>query len=134
MDNTLDQIFGEVIHSYSRKQALEDGVLVSGMEGDFEDISRQHFKFPVAMTIAVFSLIEKAVLNKRHCNDFKGVYHDILFMSKSGLARAIDRTTNAFEVIITGCGHGRKPIPMKIVCGPGDQMEPVLTVMLINED
>ena len=41
--------------------------------------------------------------------------------------------TRLFTVIITGVGR-RKYHRFKIVCGPGDLGEPVLTIMLPNED
>ncbi len=63
----------DVIHAYTRKQALQDGFQVDGNIGDFAEVTKQHFKFPVYMTRGVFEIIDKAVKSKRHCNDIKGV-------------------------------------------------------------
>ncbi|MBN2209824.1 MAG: hypothetical protein JW709_00365 [Sedimentisphaerales bacterium] len=121
-----------LIYAYTRAQAIEDGVLIDATQGDFADISRQHYKYPIAMTTAVYALIEKAVHHPRWCNDVKGVWHDILWMSRVA-ARSLDESTRLFQVIITGTGRKRTHT-LKIVCGPGDEGEPVLTVMLPNED
>ena len=132
-DAKTDNPFGEAIYAYSRAQAIEDGVLIDATIGDLAEVSRQHFKYPVAMTAAVFALMEKAVNHPRWCNDFKGVWHDILWMSKMGMMMRRDATQHLFRVIITGTGR-RRNHTLKIVCGPGDNTEPVLTVMLPEED
>lgn len=128
--NEINDIFGEVISVYTREQALADGVLVD-LAVVAPDVCAQHFKYPVAATTEVWSIIKRAVENKRHCNDYKGVIHDILWMARNG--RTVDATTRLFTVIITGAGRTRN-FTFKIVCGPGDSGEPVLTIMLPNED
>ncbi len=132
-ENDVREVFGEVIYGYSRAQAIEDGVLVDGTIGDLAEVSRQHFRYPIAMTAAVFGLMEKAVNHPKHCNDYKGVWHDICWMAKCGISRRFDPTTHLFRVIITGTGRKRLHT-LKMVCGPGDNAEPVLTVMLPEED
>ena len=98
---TLQDVFGEVISTYTRTQAIEYGVLVDANIGDLAEVTRQHFKYPVAMTSAVFGLMEKAVNNPQWCNDYRGVWHDILHMSKVAIIRRIDPTQHLFRVIIT---------------------------------
>ncbi len=129
---SLGDIFGPVISSYSRKQAIEDGVLVDGTIGDLAEVSRQHYKYPIAMTAAVFELMKRAVNHPSHRNDYRGVWHDILWMSKAGKVRQWE-TGCEFRVIITGTGR-RRYHTLKIECGPDDSAEPVLTVMLPDED
>ncbi len=127
-------LFGNnVVSTYTREQAIEDGVLVDATIGDFAEVSRQHFRYPIAMTAEVFGLIERAVNHPRWLNDFKGVWHDILHMSKLGIVSRIDPTQHLFRVIITGTGRKRNHT-LKIVCHPGDQGEPVMTVMMPHED
>lgn len=129
---TATSIFGDAIYSYTRKQAIDDGVLIDASSGDFAEVSRQHYRYPVAMTAAVFGLIERAVSNRKYCNDFLGIWHDILWMSKCGKVRQW-QTGCEFRVIVTGVGRKRYH-NLKIECGPGDDGEPVLTVMLADED
>lgn len=126
-----ESIFGEVISRYTRAQAIADGVLIDAMEGDFAEVSRQHFKYPIAMTAAVFAIIRKAVEHPKYCNDYKGVWHDILWMGR-GL-RGARQDQNLFRVKIMGAGR-RNVFTFKMVCGPGDTAEPVLTLMLPEED
>ena len=92
---SMTEIFGEVISSYTRAQALEDGVLVDLSEMDG---AKGHFKYPLACTTAVWVIIEKAVNNRKWHNDLAGVLHDICWMSRFG--RSLDPTTKLFQVII----------------------------------
>ncbi len=130
--SSLRGICGDAIYSYTRAQAIEDGVLVDAMAGDLAEVSRQHYKHPVAMTAGVFSLIKRAVEHPKHCNDYKGVWHDVLYMSHAAPAKRW-QTGCLFPVIITGTGR-RRNHTLKIECGPGDDGEPVMTVMLPEED
>lgn len=119
----------EVIHSYSRREALEDGFQVDANIGDFAEVSRSHFKYPVFMTREVYSLIEKAVASK-HGNDFAGVWHDILYMSKV-YYKDIDPSRRLFQVKITGAG--RKSIFTMIAeVGPKDidDASPAVTISM----
>jgi hypothetical protein len=70
-----------VVSAYTRAQAIADGLLIDASSGDLAEISTQHFPcVHVAMTAAVAALIERAVTSKLHCNDRKGVWHDVLWM------------------------------------------------------
>ncbi len=123
----------DVIYSYTRAQAIEDGVLVDANIGDLAEVTQQHYKWPVAMTASVFAMIETAVNHPKHCNDYRGVWHDILWMSKMNITHRFSESSHLFKVIITGLGRKRIH-ELKIVCGPGDDAEPVVTVMLPEED
>lgn len=53
-NNSLTEIFGEVIYSYTRAQALEDGELV-----DVTETAREAgFKLPFAVSRALWNVIE----------------------------------------------------------------------------
>ena len=129
---TLEDLFGPVIHAYTRQQALADGVLVDAMQGDLAVVSRQHYRWPIAMTASVWGIVERAVNNPKHFNDLPGVWHDVLWMSRVSSVE-ISPTERRFTVIITGAGRGRH-WPLKIVSGPDDAGQPCLTVMLADED
>jgi hypothetical protein len=121
----------EVISSYSRAQALADGVLMDAQVGDIAEVTRQHVgTMPTAMTSAVFGLIEKAVRNPKASNDWKGVWHDILWMSQfARRASAQDGgSPKGFKVTITGTGRQRLFV-LWVSVGPGDAGGPVVTVM-----
>jgi hypothetical protein len=123
----------DVIYAYTRKQALEDGVQVDANTGDFAEVTRQHYKYPVYMTRTIFDLVERAVENKHFWNDYKGVWHDILWMSRV-YSRRIDEQTREFIVIIKGAGRKSK-YTLVAQCGPMDidDPQPVVTIMMPDE-
>lgn len=122
----------ELIHTYTRAQALDDGLLVDLMQDAMLPVCRQHFKFPIACTSAVFDIMRRAVENPRYCNDYAGILHDMLYMSKVA-SRKLDASTVFFTVIIVGAGRSRYH-DFKLQVGPGDNAEPVITIMLPHED
>ena len=128
--SAMQDLFGEVISSYSRAQGIEDGVLVDLSELA-PDVCGQHFKYPVVCTSAVWAIIDKAVNHPKWMNDLNGVIHDMLWMSRFG--RSVNQGTRLFRVIIKGAGR-RSNFVFKIVCGPGDDAEPVMTIMMPEED
>ena len=132
MTNSMEKIFGETIYVYTRAQAIEDGFLVDLMQDEMLEVCRQHYKFPIACTSSVFGIVQKAVENPCYCNDYAGILHDMLHMSKV-CKRQIDESTVIFRVIIMGAG-GQRNFDFKLQVGPGDQGEPVITIMLPDED
>lgn len=118
-------LFGEVISSYSRAQALEDGVLSD--LNQWIPVKESGYKYPVSCTSAVFAAIQEAV-ESRAGQDYKGVVWDILWMSKKGVTKRWE-TGALFVVRIGRCTR-----TLKIECGPGDDAAPVLTIMFPEED
>ena len=129
-----DNLFADcaVIHSYTREQALEDGFLVDLMQNEMEEVCRQHYKHPIACTLPVFEIMQKAVENPRYCNDYAGILHDMLYMSRVHF-QFHGHTARLFQVIIKGAGR-KSLYTFKLVCHPGDGGEPVMTIMLPEED
>jgi hypothetical protein len=132
----MTKVFGDVIHRYGRAQAIEDGLLVdlSGDEAireDVADVCRRYYKHPIACTPTVFDLLDAAVKNERYCNDYAGLVHDVLWMSKCA-SRKIDDSAVVFPVIIAGAGR-RRHYDFKLIVGPGEQGEPVITIMMPDE-
>lgn len=120
-----------IISAYSRAQALEDGFLVDAQQGDLAEVTRQHVgATPCAMTAAVHALIERAVTNPRAHNDWRGVWHDVLWMGQFARRASAQAggTPRGFKVTITGTGRRRLHL-LFISVGPGDQGEAVVTVM-----
>jgi hypothetical protein len=122
----------EVISTYTRAEAIEDGVLVDLMQDSMADVARQHYKHPIACTAAVWAIMQRAVENERHGNDYAGILHDMLWMSRV-YKRQIDESTVIFRVKITGAGR-RSLYDFKLTISPGDDFEPVITITLPNED
>lgn len=132
--NTNDSLFGEVIHTYTRAQALDDGMQIDANIGDLESVSRQHFKMPCYMTAGLFGIMENAVANERYGQDFAGIWHDICFMGSLAIRAGRGGSSASFKVIIKGAG--RKSLYTVLVeCGPVDvdDLRPCLTFMLPEE-
>lgn len=133
--------FGEVLSSYSRRQAIEDGVLVCISGPDYEgdpwmpDMCRElGFKFPIAVTAAVFrECIELTSAAVRACNDMRGRLWDVLFMLKLAI-RHSQGDTVLFEYRCVTKSTRPSRVRLKSICGPGDDAEPVLTIMFPDED
>lgn len=119
----------DIICSYTRKQAIEDGDQML-LEGEHAQMARQvGYRYPVYLAHGVISLIEVAVNNPKWCNDWNGVLWDILWMSKVASAK-VNEQTRVFTVIITGTGKKRHH-HLWIECGPTDIDDPApcLTIM-----
>ena len=122
-----------VISVYTRAQAIADGVLADASTGDLADVTRQHFPgVHVAMTATVFALIEQAVASPKHANDWHGVWHDILWMSRVSPVQ-VWQGGRLFRVIITGTGRKRLHT-LKAIQHPDETGRPSLTIMLPDED
>ncbi len=133
----------DVIHTYSRRQAIEDGVLVQlsgpGYEGDewIPAMCKElGFRVPVAMTTAAFfrhvALTDAA---ERAGNDMEGRLWDVLYMFRSAINK-INAITGEMRFQFYCVVDCVKPTlcTLKSVIGPGDDGEPVLTIMLPEED
>jgi len=116
----------EVIHTYSREQAIEDGVLV-----DVTPIAQEAgFKVPVALTDSVWARIEPSERDAQLGQSVEGRLWDILMVLRS-FAGDTDLVT--FEVIIAEGGE-QHTLNLKAHIGPGDEAEPVVTIMFEHED
>ena len=125
--SSVEEVFGPVIHSYSRAEAIEDGVLID-LTGNFPSDTRL-FKWPVACTSRVWERMEAAA--QKQGNDLGLCVWDICYMAIHGVISRPDPSMVIFQVALPLGG----PLEtLKMVCGPGDHGEPVLTVMLPDED
>lgn len=106
----------DIISSYSRAQAVEDGELV-----DVTEVAREAgFRHPAAITRSVWTEIKRG--NGRHEAHEQGRLWDVLWMA----ARAASRVAHGrprFRVKI-----GARVHLLVLDCGPGDHAEPVLTI------
>jgi Family of unknown function (DUF6573) len=116
----------EVISTYSREQALEDGVLV-----DVSAMAKEAgFKVPVAVTSALWSLLEPSSMDEGLGQSVEGRLWDVLAVLRAS-ARGGDAVV--FDVLVAS-GEGTHPVRLKGIIGPGDHAEPVITIMLPDED
>jgi len=122
----------EVISEYSRAQAIEDGFLVDVTETAKE----AGFKIPVALTRAVWNKyveVPEGVTGQ----DIKGRLWDILWMLYWEIKENPKaQETLLFKLHVRDDNRERPPplVTLKAVCGPGDNGDPVITIMLREED
>ena len=126
----------DVISTYSRAQAIEDGVLVDLRQGELEELVQQAgFKYPVACTVEVFSeCVKLTEAAERAGNDIKGRLWDILWMLKVAIKTARNTDRINFKVLVVRDRVRPTMTDLVAVCGPGDDMEPVITIMFPGQD
>ena len=123
----------EIVHMYTRANALEDGVLINlNAIDEIADLVQSHYKFPVDLTESVWAIVCAAVDDDEGCNDLAGVIHDLLFMSKA-CYEEINQSERIFKVLIHLNGE-LKEYRFKAVFGPDETWAPVVTIMLPLED
>lgn len=132
--------FGPVVDAYTRADALADGTLVAVPEAVAREAG---ITVPVALTRAAW---EDCVAwddadNRRKGtpNDEDGRLWDVLFMTKQTIRRNRYRITDRARVQLYRVprpGRARSPrlVELVAVIGPGDQGEPVMTLMQPGED
>ena len=120
-----------VIYAYTRKQAIEDGVLI-----DVTDTAREAgFRYPVALTLAVwcdYVKVPKGVSGQ----DESGRLWDILTMLTFAARKSRGESEIRFRLHVRNDNRERTPplIELKAVCGPNDDGSPCVTVMQPSED
>jgi hypothetical protein len=137
----------ELISAYTRAQAIADGALVDLTDATDAAGRLSPFRYPVAMTAAAFSQVIAVGGEWRRnaageenlalpgCQDFAGRVWDLFWMLVCAIRRAPAGDTVRFAVsVLTDGVHTRETVHLQSVCGPGDGGEPVLTIMLPEED
>ena len=133
--NTMTEIFGDVIHRYTREQALDDGVLV-----DLTHLAKEAgLKFPLAMTNeAFFTYVEPTEDLLHWGQSVEGRAWDVVWMLSLAIRRSTGGTKVRFQTMFLmprrGGGKGRprrETITFECTCGPGDHGEPVMTIATV---
>ena len=124
----MTEYFGEPISIYTRAQAFEDGVLVNVSVAARE----AGFKFPVAVTRTVWDGYVVPDSRARYYQDEMGRLWDILSVLRFYVRRGGSEIH--FPVTMIMKARQRRNIVFKALCGPGDDAEPVITIMMPDED
>lgn len=122
----------EVISTYTRAQAIEDGELV-----DVTETAREAgFRIPVAVARGAWAdcvaWTDADNRRKGTVQDEAGRLWDVLWKAFLVARRAPGRNRVRFQVYrVPVAGRGRKPRLTELVLhiGPGDCAEPVITIM-----
>jgi hypothetical protein len=125
----LEELFGPIIHQVTRGDLLRDGILV-----DASNLAAEAgFKFPVAVSRTVWDAyveVPPGVTGQ----DETGRLWDILRMLKIAIRRSTASDTIHFCVCVRNDDCRPRPVRLKAICGPGDTAEPVITILLLEED
>ncbi len=121
----------DLIHAYTRADAIRDGVLI-----DVSPTAREAgIRYPVALTRAVWQRCVSVPPGVR-CQDEAGRLWDVVYLLACAVRRCGRGPVVRFGVYVRNDNRDRAPplVRLKAACGPGDQGQPVLTVMLPEED
>ena len=122
-----------VIFSYTRAQAIEDGVLV-----DLTAWAREAgFKVPVACTSTIWQgYIVPPPGTESLGQSERGRGHDLLWMLYVSIkaSKNAQRDQILYRVLFLQAPGKMEEVTLKAHFGPGDKGEPVITIMLPSED
>lgn len=138
VESPLGRILGvkpeNVILGPTRAQLLADGALV-----DVTTIAGEAgFKVPVAVTRGVWERHVRVPEGDDSGQDQEGRLWDVVWMAGFGARSSVDESRIAFK-LISSANEGRKLGPavetkLVLVLHGGDAAEPVMTIMLPEED
>lgn len=128
----------EIIHAYTREQAIADGQLVD-VSGHAKELG---FTYPVALTVGAWAdcvAWDKAATRKTgSLQDEAGRLHDVLWMTYLSVLRARHASRVRVQLVRVPrdgrYGAGPELVTLEAVCGPGDLAEPVITIQQPGED
>jgi len=118
-----------VVDTYTRKQAIEDGELA-----DVSEVGKEFgFKYPIAVTSALWNIIEKSAKVTGVTWDW--IMWDILTMMNFTIQRqeSSDTCYFAFSAVLEEDKEGELIEVWSLING-GDDGKPVITIMLRGED
>jgi len=126
----------EIIHTYTRAQAIADGELVAVDPGLAREAG---FVIPVALTRAAWSDCVQWTSDDNRLQhtlqDETGRLWDVLFMARLAASRGGRQTTvRLVRVPRDGQSQHPQPVDLVMVCGPGDDAKPVITIMQPGEE
>lgn len=131
----ISEMFGEPISVYSRADALRDGVLIAA---DPDTCREAGILWPVAVTDHLWSYIDPGNLEEMPGQSVSGRLWDLLWIFATTAKMSRGESRIKFRVSFqmkTGRTRPRIETIMIIgVCGPGDEGEPVITLMLPEDD
>ncbi len=127
-----DHPFGELIYTYTRAQAIADGLLVDVTERAKE----VGFKVPVAITASVYHQYVQVPEGVTDQNE-SGRLWDICTMLHYAISQSADSGPELlFKLHVRNHEQAGPPPLVELKChsGPGDHGEHVLTILTPDED
>lgn len=124
----MDSFFGPVIYAYTRADALRDGELVDVTPAAAE----MGYRVPVAVTRAVWVGVVEP--DDTPGQSVEGRLWDVLWMLHYAIKTGPGSGSTIRFQLYALIGGVSRLVTLKAVMGPGDEGEPVLTVMWPDED
>jgi hypothetical protein len=131
----------KVIYSYTRKQAIEDGVQIPLNESHNDALCEAGIKWPVFMTTEVYVNCvrpwDDGIEELAPCQDPSGRLWDILTMMKFAIRRADGDRLRFLVMVVPNipAGSKRHPRPKQVellaVCGPIDIDNPEASITIM---
>ena len=121
-----------ILHTYTRREAIDDGVLID-VTGTAKEAG---FRIPVAVTAAVWAEYV-AVPDGVEAQDERGRLWDVLFMLLMAIRSGRESGAELrYQLHVRNDNRVGGPplVELKAVCGPNDDGTPCVTVMLPEED
>jgi hypothetical protein len=121
----------DLVHRYTRADAIRDGTLI-----DVSAVAREAgIRYPVALTRAAWErcvAVPPGVL----CQDEAGRLWDVCWLLACAARHGGSGPEVRFGVHVRNDNRERTPplVRLKAHCGPGNRGEPVVTIMLLDED
>lgn len=136
---TTEEVFGKPIYTYTRKQAIKDGVQV-----DVTSTAQEAgIRFPVFLTRAVWDTYVK-VPEGVQCQDEAGRLWDVVWMTRFAIKRSPQYAANdpschhriPVALYVRNNNHKAKLVKLIATCGPMDidDPKPAITIMMPDED
>jgi hypothetical protein len=130
-----DHPFGPIIHTYTRKQAIEDGVLMDLTRPGFDRLLKMlGIKIHTVMTATAFGQVVTRDFDSDHAGQAIGNTLMVLAAFRKEVDRKMRAKENIDRVYFTVPGLDNQDVELWALIGPGDEGEPVLTIMLVGED
>ena len=121
----------EILAAYTRAEALADGTLV-----EVSELAREAgIRAPTAVTRAVWEqYVALSPAARQAGNDEIGRLWDIVSMVRCAALRNPDASEVVFSLRVVIDRLEPELVELRAVCGPGDDGETVITIMLPDED
>lgn len=116
----------EIFHSYTRKQAIQDGILI-----DITAESKEFgFVYPIAITDGLFAELAS---NKPEYETYLARLNDALMLLYLKITHSKDESIVFYDMLITNAKGQKETLSLKCICDGGDDGKPVLTLMMSSE-
>ncbi|MGE3171792.1 MAG: DUF6573 family protein [Planctomycetota bacterium] len=117
-----------LLHSYSRAQAVADGVLFDASQQAGPAGMLGGFRVPVAVTASLWAIIEAIPASLAGIADARGRLHDVLWMAAVAARRQPQEPRVSFTLHLPHRGSRQRLVHLVLAIGPGDRGEPVVTI------